>query len=127
METADSHASSESRFPALQKRHIVLLEARWRRPCYCRSLCRRSLATSTNEAAVDRFFDILEALSIKDPCRVNKFLERRIELEGNVEYTIDRKDAFGGLLSTNELADANSTRAATGVYSYDAHPDDADA
>ena len=67
------------------------------------------LATGTSVAAVERVFEILSSLSIKDLGRVSKFLGMRVTHSGQRGYTFEQEEAIGDLLSDNGLADANST------------------
>lgn len=49
------------------------------------------LATGTSVAAVQRFFDSLASLSIKDLGRASKFLGMRVELDKEGGYTGSRE------------------------------------
>uniref|UniRef100_A0AAV1USB9 Reverse transcriptase Ty1/copia-type domain-containing protein n=1 Tax=Peronospora matthiolae TaxID=2874970 RepID=A0AAV1USB9_9STRA len=66
-------------------------------------------STGTSAAAVERFFDSLASLSIKDLGRVNKFLGMRVTHNGQNGYTLDQEEAIRDLLRDNGLAEANST------------------
>ena len=82
------------------------------------------LATGTSAAAVDRFFASLAGLSIKDLCRVSKFLEISVTLEDDGGYTLGQEDAIGDLLHEHGLEDANSILTPIGVDCYEVQPTD---
>ena len=74
--------------------------------------------------AVERLFESLSSLSIKDLGRVSKFLGMRVNLDDTGKYTLDQEEAIADLLRTNGLAEANPTRAPIGNDCYDIPPDD---
>ena len=82
------------------------------------------LTTGTSVEAVERLFESLSSLSIKDLGRVSKFLGMRVNLDDTGKYTLDQEEAIADLLRTNGLAEANPTRAPIGNDCYDIPPDD---
>ncbi|CAI5708159.1 unnamed protein product [Peronospora effusa] len=81
------------------------------------------LATGTDAAAVDRFFDQLGSLSIKDLGTVSKFLGMRVEIDGDGTYVLDQSEAIGELVREHGLENDNSTRAPIGADCYDVQPE----
>ena len=56
------------------------------------------LATGTDEAAIDRLFDSLANLSIKELSRVSKFLGIRVAIDDDDGYVLDQKEVISDLL-----------------------------
>ena len=56
------------------------------------------LTTGTSVEAVERLFESLSSLSIKDLGRVSKFLGMRVNLDDTGKYTLDQEEAIADQL-----------------------------
>uniref|UniRef100_A0AAV1UNM5 Reverse transcriptase Ty1/copia-type domain-containing protein n=1 Tax=Peronospora matthiolae TaxID=2874970 RepID=A0AAV1UNM5_9STRA len=82
------------------------------------------LATGTDTAAVDRFFNQLGSLSIKDLGVLSKFIGMRVAMEDDGNYVLDQTEAIGDLLREHGLENANATRAPIVSDCYEVLPED---
>ena len=83
------------------------------------------LATGTSVAVVERFFESLKSLSIKDLGHVPKFLEMRVELGSDGVYRIDQEEDIKESLRAHGMSDASPTKTPIGDYCYEVVGDDA--
>ena len=76
------------------------------------------LATGADTAAVERFFNQLGSLSIKDLDVVSKFLGMRVTMKDDGSYILDQTEAIGELLREHGLENTNAMRAPIGSECY---------
>ena len=81
------------------------------------------LATATKSALVDKFFDELKVLNVKDLGIVNKFLGMRIEYPNKEGYTLDHTAMIRELLIRFEMTKCNPVTTPIGDCESEHHED----
>uniref|UniRef100_A0AAV1UGC0 Reverse transcriptase Ty1/copia-type domain-containing protein n=1 Tax=Peronospora matthiolae TaxID=2874970 RepID=A0AAV1UGC0_9STRA len=76
------------------------------------------LATRTDKAAVEHFFNQLRSLSPRTSASSSNFLKMRVAMEDDGSYILEQTEAIGELLCMHGLENTNATQSSIGLNCY---------